>query len=237
LIARDHHDDEEDAQSVTPTAAAGVPTTPPSPRLADYCQEGAVKGKCDLEESSSSGSEGKKTELVSDDGMTEDLELDESDEFEEAALEDHDEDFVNTAGYIRVPTSGALANQENISIRKVPNGCAICLCPFEAEDKITWSANPACQHVFHADCIKDWYNSSGRRHCRRRRRREQDVLNYAHDPLLKITKFPKDCPCCRQPFILDEERSTPSVKLAVEHGDGTPVNETPAQPEVDESAV
>eukprot|EP00934_Nitzschia_sp_Nitz4_P004514 Nitzschia sp. Nitz4//scaffold92_size79448//40586//41702//NITZ4_005392-RA/size79448-augustus-gene-0.23-mRNA-1//1//CDS//3329560189//4504//frame0 len=56
--------------------------------------------------------------------------------------------------------------------RSVPGGCAICLCPYEAGEEITWSAEDVCQHAFHRDCIVPW---------------------------LAKKSEPK-CPCCRQLF-------------------------------------
>ena len=100
------------------------------------------------------------------------------------------------------------AAKQTGSKRQIPNGCAICLCPFEATDKVTWSSNKECKHVFHADCLLNWFKTSGRRHLRRRRRQEEQsgggnqVLSYAVDPLVKIINFPMLCPCCRQVFVV-----------------------------------
>jgi hypothetical protein len=120
--------------------------------------------------------------------------------------EDDDMDDIEyTTGTIAVPGSGIATT------RHVPNGCAICLCPFGAQDCITWSSNTQCQHVFHKACILDWLKASGRRHLRSRRRNEQRdhagtvVVNYANDPLLKLTRFPMLCPCCRQEFLVVPE--------------------------------
>jgi hypothetical protein len=123
-----------------------------------------------------------------------------------------DDLFGIEAGLVVVPVPGELRHDllgeaEARTLREVPNGCAICLSPFDVEDRVTWSSNRDCKHIFHHDCILDWFKSSGRRHCRRRRRGEQqgDILNYTNNPLLKITRFPKHCPCCRQDFILCPE--------------------------------
>lgn len=99
--------------------------------------------------------------------------------------------------------------EEAFNKRRIPNGCAICLCTFEAGDKVTWSSNQDCKHVFHDECVLNWLQISGRRHLRRRRREEHrngnQVLAYAVDPLVKIINFPMLCPCCRQVFVVAAE--------------------------------
>jgi hypothetical protein len=122
------------------------------------------------------------------------------------------------------------------TLRQVPNGCAICLSCFEVDDKLSWSSNPECSHVFHhsyvpvsligfyecrsktnsrslrCSCILDWLQTSGKKALRRRRRNQDaSIVSYAFDPVSRITKFPTYCPCCRQEFILqsaDEESNT-----------------------------
>ena len=60
--------------------------------------------------------------------------------------------------------------------RVVPGGCAICLCPYEEGDLVSWSKEVACQHAFHQECIIPW---------------------------LAKKDEPK-CPCCRQEFCVVE---------------------------------
>lgn len=123
--------------------------------------------------------------------------------------EDDDSECEN--GFISVPFPGEQCQgspeDAQKSTRKAPNSCAICISSFEQGDRVTWSSNKECTHVFHESCIIDWLNSSGRRHLRRRRRQNQHegVLNYANDPLRKITRFPMPCPCCRQAFVFCSE--------------------------------
>ena len=115
-------------------------------------------------------------------------------------------------GLVSIPMAGecrhdVLPEHVKGTQRKEPNGCAICLCPFEISDKVTWSSNPSCQHVFHEECIKDWLMASGRKFLKRQRREQRRTgnLSYDSDPVSKITGFPMLCPCCRQPFIIPEE--------------------------------
>jgi len=56
--------------------------------------------------------------------------------------------------------------------RLVPGSCAICLCPYLPEDRITHSPHPGCSHAFHETCIVEWLSK-------------------------KCTRL---CPCCRQEF-------------------------------------
>mmetsp|Transcript_1564 Transcript_1564/g.1966 ORF Transcript_1564/g.1966 Transcript_1564/m.1966 type:complete len:329 (+) Transcript_1564:154-1140(+) len=56
--------------------------------------------------------------------------------------------------------------------RNVPAACAICLCPYENGDSVTWSPREQCQHAFHTECIVPWLT------------KKDEAL----------------CPCCRQEF-------------------------------------
>ena len=70
------------------------------------------------------------------------------------------------------PTENGEEATESESSRLVPAACAICLCPYETGDEVTWSPRKECQHAFHSECIVPW---------------------------LAKTDEPK-CPCCRQDY-------------------------------------
>ena len=69
--------------------------------------------------------------------------------------------------------------------RMVPGGCAICLCPYEPDDQVTWSKLDKCQHAFHSECIIPW---------------------------LAKKQEPK-CPCCRQEYCVVVPLLTPRRDL------------------------
>eukprot|EP00573_Skeletonema_grethae_P007760 CAMPEP_0201696342 /NCGR_PEP_ID=MMETSP0578-20130828/8041_1 /ASSEMBLY_ACC=CAM_ASM_000663 /TAXON_ID=267565 /ORGANISM="Skeletonema grethea, Strain CCMP 1804" /LENGTH=262 /DNA_ID=CAMNT_0048182325 /DNA_START=261 /DNA_END=1045 /DNA_ORIENTATION=+ len=77
--------------------------------------------------------------------------------------------------------------------RSVPIFCAICLSEFEKCDRVCWSSNAECNHVFHEDCILQWLTSSGKK----RSMSQIFTRNPTDEELLK-NEF---CPCCRQEFI------------------------------------
>jgi hypothetical protein len=111
---------------------------------------------------------------------------------------------------------------ETKKIRFVPNGCAICLCEFEAGERVTWSATKGDPHVFHEDCMMNCYLSVGAKASRRRRRHPEDQ-DPNQDPVEAATDFPMLCPCCRQQFV-----SKVSPKLPEESDDEDPKDSVPA---------
>jgi hypothetical protein len=64
------------------------------------------------------------------------------------------------------------SNTATNTLRTVAGGCAICLCPYDEGDCVTWSPHQSCSHAFHRDCIIPWLA-------------KQNAPN---------------CPCCRQQF-------------------------------------
>jgi len=73
---------------------------------------------------------------------------------------------------LQLITKQAQEDGQEATTRLVACACAICLCPYEPDDEVTWSPKVACQHAFHAECIIPWLAKSDE---------------------------PK-CPCCRQDF-------------------------------------
>jgi hypothetical protein len=79
----------------------------------------------------------------------------------------------------------------------VSGGCAICLCAYEAGDKVSFSPHhgagevtTTCQHAFHHECILPWLGK----------------------------KQETKCPCCRQDFcIVEPVRMTTAHQLQLPH--------------------
>jgi len=87
------------------------------------------------------------------------------------------------------------AQNDNKEKREVPICCAICLSEYEVEDKVCWSCNSNCTHVFHRECIVQWLVAVGRR--------KSSMQRFPDSPSeKKLMNYPLECPCCRQEFIL-----------------------------------
>ena len=126
------------------------------------------------------------------------------------ALKEVNFDCTNEVVYILLPGESKGCH------RQAPNGCAICLAYFVADEKISWSSNDKCLHVFHHDCLVHWFHTVGRK-TRKKQLREMPQMDDA-EALELLCKFPKHCPCCRQTFCVESKMSR---KVAdVEQNDG-----------------
>lgn len=82
--------------------------------------------------------------------------------------------------------------------RSCPIFCAICLAEFEPSERVSWSSNPNCTHVFHSDCVVEWLVSLGRT--------KSKHVRFSEEPNeAQLLKYQLECPCCRQAFILAEK--------------------------------
>mmetsp|Transcript_19107 Transcript_19107/g.44735 ORF Transcript_19107/g.44735 Transcript_19107/m.44735 type:complete len:336 (+) Transcript_19107:211-1218(+) len=78
--------------------------------------------------------------------------------------------------------------------RQVPMNCAICLEEYEVGERVTWSANPDCRHVFHENCLLGWLVSLGKA--------KSKNVRYTDSPTeSELLDFELECPCCRQAFV------------------------------------
>ena len=78
--------------------------------------------------------------------------------------------------------------------REVPIFCAVCLGEYEVGEKVCWSSNTECTHVFHHDCMKNWLEASGKRASKQQRFSENPTRR-------QVLNFSMECPCCRQAFV------------------------------------
>ena len=102
----------------------------------------------------------------------------------------------------KASSNGASAENATpkITERYVPIFCAVCLMEYELADRVCWSSNKECTHVFHEDCIVQWLVSSGRTKSKRRW--------FPDNPSeKKLMCYELECPCCRQEFISKEART------------------------------
>ncbi len=84
------------------------------------------------------------------------------------------------------------------------DGCVVCMNAFEVGQKISWSSNPECPHVFHNQCLLEWFVAVGTKDWKAKavNHFESDVETIQKE----ICKFPKHCPFCRRDFFLEERQ-------------------------------
>ena len=104
-----------------------------------------------------------------------------------------------------VVTEKEESTKVNGGIRSCSISCAICLAEYEPTERVSWSSNPDCTHVFHEDCVVSWLVSLGRTKSKQVRFSEQPTE-------AQLLNYQLECPCCRQAFILTrEQRRLPTV--------------------------
>jgi len=87
------------------------------------------------------------------------------------------------------------------------DGCAVCLNPFEVGQRAIWSSNPVCPHVYHHECLLEWFDAVGTKawektEKQRQARKEMDDRDVSTIEK-EICDFPKLCPYCRRDYFLD----------------------------------
>ena len=87
--------------------------------------------------------------------------------------------------------------------------CAICLGEYEPSERVSWSSNPSCTHVFHEDCVTNWLVSLGRTKSKQQR--------FAPEPTVaQLFNYELECPCCRQEFLYRKMAELPEVHNAMD---------------------
>ena len=96
---------------------------------------------------------------------------------------------------------------ETDDLRVIFPECSVCLNNFKVGERISWSPEDDCDHVFHQDCIMQWFLTLSRRDDAKRRKRSYGVECKLH------------CPMCRQDFIASDTTFSDSEDGG--GGDGT----------------
>jgi len=102
--------------------------------------------------------------------------------------------------------SAGLESQQRHSINALQNlgkdsACAICHEPYTSLDKVCWSSNPKCKHLFHEECIVAWLVSCGWI----KTKGPDSAVPFSLEDMTKgdakLLSYDLECPCCRQDFV------------------------------------
>ena len=95
---------------------------------------------------------------------------------EENFIQDHKHQHLENETMLKLPCAGdTLCDGKESSFRIVTSSCAICLSCYQYGERIVWSSNVACAHIYHHYCMITWMN------------KRKSI----------------DCPCCRQNFVVE----------------------------------
>ncbi|KAL3795141.1 hypothetical protein HJC23_007369 [Cyclotella cryptica] len=109
-------------------------------------------------------------------------------------------DNISSTETVVASTENDVAPNSTPEKRAVPIFCAVCLTEYEVSERVCWSSNTECTHVFHEDCIVQWLVSSGRTKSKRQW--------FPDNPSeRRLMCYELECPCCRQEFISKEARA------------------------------
>ena len=75
------------------------------------------------------------------------------------------------------------------NIPRISGTCVICLEQFHKDEVIVWSEDPTCHHVYHHDCLVDYFAAHAER-----------TTSIGHGRTLRLDVPQNPCPTCRQPF-------------------------------------
>ena len=89
----------------------------------------------------------------------------------------------------------------NLTRQTHSDGCAVCMNSFEVGQKVVWSSNPECTHVFHHRCLHEWFVAVGTNAWKAEASCYHEMESTEIQE--KICKFPKLCPFCRRDYFLE----------------------------------
>ena len=78
--------------------------------------------------------------------------------------------------------------EDDSNMREVPIFCAICLGEYTISEQVSWSSNSGCPHVFHRECITQWFLTL--------------LKSKSHVEVVAPTPTKLECPMCRQDFLV-----------------------------------
>jgi len=78
-------------------------------------------------------------------------------------------------------------SEDDSNRREVPIFCAICLGEYTISEQVSWSSNSDCPHVFHRECITQWFLTL--------------LKSKSHVEVVAPTPTKLECPMCRQDFL------------------------------------
>ena len=112
---------------------------------------------------------------------------------------------------------------EDLPRRIESDGCAVCMNTLDVGQKVVWSSNPECPHVFHQQCLLDWFAAVGAKKWKAQAARhiEMDSASLQKE----VCKFPKLCPICRRDYFLEESSKETVADNETEDDSGNEPNE------------
>ena len=127
-----------------------------------------------------------------------------------------------------IPLAGQRLAEGGCEAMKLPrriesDGCAVCMNTLDVGQKVVWSSNPECPHVFHQQCLLDWFAAVGAKKWKAKAARhiELDSISLQKE----VCKFPKLCPICRRDYFLEESSEEATTDNETEDDSGNERNQ------------
>mmetsp|Transcript_25105 Transcript_25105/g.35164 ORF Transcript_25105/g.35164 Transcript_25105/m.35164 type:complete len:357 (-) Transcript_25105:457-1527(-) len=101
----------------------------------------------------------------------------------EPAQQHYNEDAL----HLKLPNIKGKGEDETCGHRVISGVCAICICPYEVGERVTWSTNESCSHAFHEECILSWLGK-GKKRCPVCRNYFCPTLHLNNEDVKKLTE-------------------------------------------------